>query len=101
MTGLTMAAKAPGVCSITFGTICWISREQPKNTTVPPKGGAMQDGIDVPPRPGRPVHVWSANDVSSASWRSTTWGTMWVPACLLHDEEIFAVSGVAPEMWRL
>ena len=30
--------------------------DQPKNTTVPPRGGAMQDDTDVPCRPGRYLH---------------------------------------------
>ena len=31
-------------------------RNQFGNTTLPPGGGAMQDSIDVPFRPGRPLH---------------------------------------------
>ena len=39
-----------------LGTICWNSsrcKEQPKGTAVFERGGAMQDGIDVPLRTGR------------------------------------------------
>ena len=33
-----------------------VPRNQFGNTTLPPGGGAMQDDIDVPFRPGRPLH---------------------------------------------
>ena len=84
---VTMAAKAMAVGrhSITFGTHILEPLTQPKNTAVPPRGGAMQDGIDVPFRLGRKLHVHGVEATRLGLHEP------WTPASLLHDEAIQAV----------